>query len=591
MRTSSLTGTLFASLLIATALTPAGAADMTFERSLNVAKEPQNWLLHHGNYEGHRFSALNEINTDTAKNLKVAFTVALGGFEGAGSRYRFGNLEATPLVEDGVMYVPDGWGSVYAIDVTSGKKGVFRWKFDPQTNKAWAGDVACCGVNNRGVAMWKDKIISISLDGRMFAINKATGEKVWERKIADPAIGETLTLAPLIVRDVGIVGIAGGEYGIRGFIDGTDLNTGQGLWRTYTIPGAGEPGNDTWKDGQERWKHGGGSVWETATYDPDTDTFYQGIGNAGPDYDPEYRPGDNKWAASVLALSPRDGKIKWGFQYTPNDPYDFDEISEHPIINAKVNGEDRKLVVHAARNGFYYALDRVNGSFVLGKQYVDKLNWTTGLDPKTGKPLNYDPNKDVQEYAPGSHGSRAKPVSANCPSNSGGKNWPPSAYNAELNLLFITSIEGCNSIETIEQKSFVDQGGTVNPRERFAGGGTKSTERRYGSLKGINPVTGETKVSARLTYPPYAGVLATAGNLVFLGQLDGTFSAYDARTLQEVWSYNTGSGINAPPISYSVSGKQYIAVLVGSKQPAAVLSEAPELKNTSTASMLFVFGL
>ena len=591
MRTSSLTGTLFASLLIATALTPAGAADMTFERSLNVAKEPQNWLLHHGNYEGHRFSALNEINTDTAKNLKVAFTVALGGFEGAGSRYKFGNLEATPLVEDGIMYVPDGWGSVYAIDVTSGKKGVFRWKFDPQTNKAWAGDVACCGVNNRGVAMWKDKIISISLDGRMFAINKATGEKVWERKIADPAIGETLTLAPLIVRDVGIVGTAGGEYGIRGFIDGTDLNTGQGLWRTYTIPGAGEPGNDTWKDGQERWKHGGGSVWETATYDPDTDTFYQGIGNAGPDYDPEYRPGDNKWAASVLALSPRDGKIKWGFQYTPNDPYDFDEISEHPIINAKVNGEDRKLVVHAARNGFYYALDRVNGSFVLGKQYVDKLNWTTGLDPKTGKPLNYDPNKDVQEYAPGSHGSRAKPVSANCPSNSGGKNWPPSAYNAELNLLFITSIEGCNSIETVEQKSFVDQGGTVNPRERFAGGGTKSTERRYGSLKGIDPVTGETKVSARLTYPPYAGVLATAGNLVFLGQLDGTFSAYDARTLQEVWSYNTGSGINAPPISYSVSGKQYIAVLVGSKQPAAVLSEAPELKNTSTASMLFVFGL
>ena len=591
MRTSSLTGTLFASLLIATALTPAGAADMTFERSLNVAKEPQNWLLHHGNYEGHRFSALNEINTDTAKNLKVAFTVALGGFEGAGSRYKFGNLEATPLVEDGIMYVPDGWGSVYAIDVTSGKKGVFRWKFDPQTNKASAGDVACCGVNNRGVAMWKDKIISISLDGRMLAINKATGEKVWERKIADPAIGETLTLAPLIVRDVGIVGIAGGEYGIRGFIDGTDLNTGQGLWRTYTIPGAGEPGNDTWKDGQERWKHGGGSVWETATYDPDTDTFYQGIGNAGPDYDPEYRPGDNKWAASVLALSPRDGKIKWGFQYTPNDPYDFDEISEHPIINAKVNGEDRKLVVHAARNGFYYALDRVNGSFVLGKQYVDKLNWTTGLDPKTGKPLNYDPNKDVQEYAPGSHGSRAKPVSANCPSNSGGKNWPPSAYNAELNLLFITSIEGCNSIETVEQKSFVDQGGTVNPRERFAGGGTKSTERRYGSLKGIDPVTGETKVSARLTYPPYAGVLATAGNLVFLGQLDGTFSAYDARTLQEVWSYNTGSGINAPPISYSVSGKQYIAVLVGSKQPAAVLSEAPELKNTSTASMLFVFGL
>src|SRR6516162_9379739 len=584
-------GIAMAALLAGTALTPVRAADMTYDRALNVANEPQNWVLHHGNYQGHRFSQLREINTETVKNLKPVFSMALDGVEGAGTRHKSGNLEATPIVEDGIMYVPNGWGVVYALDVSSGKKATIRWKFDPQTNRAWAGDVACCGVNNRGIALWKDKVISVSLDGRLFAINKATGEKVWERKIANPDIGETLTLAPLVVRDVAIVGTAGGEFGIRGFIEGTDLNTGQQLWRTYTIPGEGEPGHETWKDGQEHWRHGGASSWETATYDAETDTIYQGIGNAGPDWDPEYRPGDNKWAASVLALNPSDGKIKWGFQYTPNDPYDFDEISEHPIINAKVNGEDRKLVVHAARNGFYYALDRVNGSFVLGKQYVDKLNWTTGLDPKTGKPLNYDPNKDVQEYAPGSHGSRAKPVSANCPSNSGGKNWPPSAYNAQLNLLFITSIEGCNSIETIEQKSFVDQGGTVNPRERFAGGGTKSTERRYGSLKGIDPVTGETKVSARLTYPPYAGVLATAGNLVFLGQLDGTFSAYDARTLQEVWSYNTGSGINAPPISYSVSGKQYIAVLVGSKQPAAVLSEAPELKNTSTASMLFVFGL
>jgi alcohol dehydrogenase (cytochrome c) len=362
------------SLLAATMLTPAGAADMTQERALSAAKEPQNWILHHGNYEGHRFSALKDINTNNVKNLKVAFTVALSGFE-SGGRYSLGSLEATPIVEDGIMYVPDGWGRVYAIDLTAGTKGTFRWRFDPQIDRAWAADVACCGVNNRGVALWKDKIISIALDGRMFALNKATGEKVWERKIADPAVAETLTLAPLVVRDIAIVGAAGGEYGIRGFIDATDLNTGKQLWRTYTIPGAGEPGNETWKDGQERWRHGGGSVWETATYDPETDTIYQGVGNAGPDYDVEYRPGDNKWAASVLALSPSDGKIKWGFQYTPNDPYDFDEISEHPIINGKVNGQDRKLVVHAARNGFYYALDRVNGSFVLGKQYVDQQTW------------------------------------------------------------------------------------------------------------------------------------------------------------------------------------------------------------------------
>ena len=385
MRMRTFAGALFASLLTATALTPAGAADMTTERALNPQREPQNWILHHGNYQGHRYSLLKEINADTVKNLKPAFTVALSGFQ-SGGRYAFGNLEATPLVEDGIMYVPDGWGSVYAIDLTAGKKGVIKWKMDPGTDRAWAGDVACCGVNNRGVALWKDKVISIALDGRMFAINKATGEVAWERKIADPAIGETLTIAPLVIRDLAIVGIAGGEFGIRGYIEATDLNTGKQAWRTYTIPGAGEPGNETWKDGKDHWKHGGGSVWETATYDPDTDTFYQGIGNAGPDWDAEYRPGDNKWAASVLAISPNDGKIKWGFQYTPNDPYDFDEISEHPIINAKVNGEDRKIVVHAARNGFFYALDRTNGSFIGGKQYVDQLNWTPGLDPKTGKP-------------------------------------------------------------------------------------------------------------------------------------------------------------------------------------------------------------
>src|SRR4051812_37022629 len=244
-----------ATLIAALLASAAHSADMTQERALNPDKEPQNWILHHGNYQGHRFSRLKDINTDNIKNLKVAFSVALGGFEGAGTKYKFGNLEATPIVEDGVMYVPDGWGTVYAIDVSNGKKGTFKWKFDPQIDKAWAGDVACCGVNNRGVALWKDKVISIALDGRMFAINKATGEKVWERKIADPALGETLTLAPLVVRDIAIVGAAGGEFGIRGYVDGTDLNTGKQVWRTYTIPGAGEPGSETWKDGQERWKH------------------------------------------------------------------------------------------------------------------------------------------------------------------------------------------------------------------------------------------------------------------------------------------------------------------------------------------------
>ena len=208
-------------------------------------------------------------------------------------------------------------------------------------------------------------------------------------------------------------------------------------------------------------------------------------------------------------------------------------------------------MVHAARNGFYYALDRTNGAFVAGRQYVDELNWTSGLDPKTGRPRNYDPTKDVQIYAAGSHPIRGQGPSKTCPSHSGGKNWPPSAYDPELGLLFIPSIEGCDSIINAEQQSFVDQGGTVKPRQRFAGGNTKNLpERRYGSLKAIDPASGEIKAWVNMPYPNYGGVLATAGNLVFIGQLDGTFYAYDARTLQELWSFNAGTGINAPPISY-----------------------------------------
>jgi alcohol dehydrogenase (cytochrome c) len=591
MKIASIVGALTSALLLATALTPVHAADMTNERMLNPQREPQNWILHHGNYQGHRFSSLKEINADNVKNLKPMFTVGLSGLQ-SGGRYAHGNLEATPLVEDGIMYVPDGWGSVYAIDLTSGKKGTIKWKMDPGTDRAWAGDVTCCGVNNRGVALWKDKVISVSLDGRLFSINKATGEVVWERKIADPAIAEVLTIAPLVIRDTAIVGIAGGEFGIRGFIEATDLNTGKALWRTYTIPGTGEPGNETWKDGKDRWKHGGGSIWETATYDPESDTFYQGVGNAGPDWDAEYRPGDNKWAASVIAIGPNDGKIKWGYQYTPNDPYDFDEISEHPIINAKVNGEDRKLVVHAARNGFFYALDRANGSFVAGKQYVDQLNWTPGLDPKTGRPLNYDPAGGFQVYNVGSHGTRAQPNGNKlCPAHFGGKNWEPTSYSPETGLLYIPSIEGCNFIEAAEQKDMDDQGGSVKWRERFTGGGIKTPERLYGSIKAVDPTTGEIKASQRLDYPNVGGALATAGNLVFFGLPDGTFSAHDAKSLKELWSFNVGTGINAPPITYSVNGKQYVAVLVGSRQAPNIIPLSPELKNTSTASMLFVFAL
>ena len=523
MNSKFVVGVLACALLAATALTPARAADMTTDRALNPQREPQNWILHHGNYQGHRYSLLKEINTDTVKNLKPVFTVALSGFQ-SGGRYAFGNLEATPIVEDGIMYVPDGWGSVYAIDLTAGKKGIIKWKMDPGTDRAWAGDVACCGVNNRGVALWKDKVISIALDGRMFAINKATGEVVWERKIADPAIAEALTIAPLVVRDLAIVGTAGGEFGIRGFIEATDLNTGKAAWRTYTIPGTGEPGNETWKDGKDHWKHGGGSVWETATYDPDTDTFYQGIGNAGPDWDAEYRPGDNKWAASVLAVNAADGKIKWGYQYTPNDPYDFDEISEHPIINAKVNGEDRKLVVHAARNGFFYALDRTQ-RLVRRRQAVCRQ-------------VELDARPRPQDRQAAQLRSRCRFPDLQCRAATA----PAPSRRAHSYARRTSAARTGSRPPTIRSSAC-----STSPRSRAATSSRRwcrrtwrtraapprcasaspaaASRRRTGSMAASRrsiPPTGEIKASLRLTYPNYSGALATAGNLVFLGHMDGT---------------------------------------------------------------------
>ena len=569
---------------------PACAADMTFDRAVASDSEASNWLMHHKDYAGHRFSKLDQINGSNVQNLRMMFAVGLSGMQ-SGGKYAFGNLEGTPIVEDGMIYVTDGWGSVYKIDATSGRKGTVVWKMDPGTDRAWAGDVACCGVNNRGVALWKDKVISVTLDGRVIAMKKDTGETVWDRQVANPAIGETMTLAPLVIRDVAIVGAAGAEYGIRGWIDATDLNTGKQVWRTYTVPAKGEKGSESWKGTHNAAEHGGGSVWETGTYDAASDTMYWGTGNPGPDWDAEYRPGDNLWTDSVMAMDPATGNVKWAYQYTPNDPFDYDEIGEHPLVDVMINGQPRKLVVHAARNGFFYEFDRTNGQFINGKQYSDKLNWTAGLDPETGKPASYDPKKDVQDYAEVARHNRAKASGLLCPSHYGAKNWEPTAYNPDLHLLYVGSFEGCDENTTKQQPDFVADGGTVKPRELFTGGGVRFIEPPSGSLKAIDVTTGNVVAKFPLPYPNLSGTLATAGGLVFAGELDGTFGAYDAKTLKELWSFNVGTGINAPAVTYAVNGKQFVAVLVGSRQPAAIIGQHPELKNTATASMLVVFGL
>jgi alcohol dehydrogenase (cytochrome c) len=564
-------------------LSPARADDVTQQRLLNADKEPGNWLLHHKDFSAHRFSSLNEINAGNVKNLKVAWTMQLGGVEGGGI-WTHGGLEGTPIVENGFMYVTDGWGSVYKIDAHGGK-GTLLWKMDPKTDHDWAGAVACCGVDNRGVALWGDLVISHTLDGRLIATNKETGQVAWQRQVADPDKGEVITGAPLIVKDMAITGVAGAEYGIRGWIAATDLKTQKELWRTYTIPGKGEPGSDTWKDSNNAAASGGGSTWVTGSYDPATDTIFWGVGNPGPDWDNAYRPGDNLYTDSTLALDATTGKIKWHYQHTPNDPYDYDSVAENVLVDIAGKNGPEKLDLEADRNGFAYAVDRNTGKFVWGLPFVKKVTWTKGIDPESGKPIEYDPKKQVQTYnvAP----NREQKITDICPGNMGGKNWPPTAYNPDLKLWYIPVIESCNRI-TMEEET-PDK---LKPRDFFTGGGPSQPFKITGSVTAIDVTTGKIAAKAELPFPDLGGILATP-DLVFSGQPSGQVIAFDGKSLQKLWEFNTGGGVNAPPISFSVDGKQYIAILVGlgGAWDKWFIDSTPELKKMQPGSVLYVFSL
>ncbi len=554
---------------------------VTPDRLLNADSEQGNWLTHHKDYDAHRFTPLNQINADNVKNLKVAWTLQLGGLEGGGI-WSHGGLEGTPLADNGFLYVTDGWGSVYKID-THGGHGTLVWKMNPKTDHDWAGAVACCGVDNRGAALWDDLVISHTLDGRLIATNKDTGQIAWQRKVADPDKGEVVTGAPLVIKDLAITGVAGAEYGIRGWIAATDLKTGKEAWRTYTIPMQGAQGADTWKkDGTAI--NGGGSTWVTGSYDPRTNTLFWGIGNPGPDWDNAYRPGDNLWTDSTLALDPDTGKIKWGFQHTPNDPYDYDSVAENVLADLP-NGQHIDL--EADRNGFGYALDRDTGKFLWAVPFVKKVNWTKGINPETGKPVEYNPNSGIQDYVAANTPSKNDPKVTICPGNMGGKNWPPTAYNPNLNLWYIPVIESCNIVTWQETKP-----GSYKPREFFTGGGPSNPIKITGSVTAIDATSGKEAGKLELPYPMLGGILATP-TLVIFGQPDGKVIAADAKSLAKLWEFDTGAGVSAPPMSFSVDGKQYIGLLVG--QGGAwdkwFINSTPDLKRIQPGSMLYVFGL
>ncbi len=541
------------------------AADVTYERLRNP--EPQNWLMNHHDFASQRFSPLDLINKTNVKNLKLAFAVPLGGK--AGNEY----VEATPLVDNGFMYITDVWGVVYKIDVHPGRQGKVLWKMDPGQQKP---------DRNRGVALWGNLVISVTgYDGRIIATDAESGQVVWDKKHGDQPDLE-FSAAPLALKDTIVIGASGGDNGVRNWLAGLDPKTGDQQWKTFVVPAPGEPGSETWKDKNNAWQTGGGALYVTGSYDPQNNTTYWGTGNPAPRYDSSNRPGDNLFTNSSVAFDAATGKMRWFFQHTANDNRDYDSSGPQIIVDGKVNGEDRKLLVHANRNGFHYTLDRQNGQFLKAVQYADKVTWTKGIDAKTGKPVDYDPRKDVQNFAIEWKGG-ADILKNACPDVHGGTNfWPPS-YSQKTKLLYITGNEGCANIVP-------DQ--TAHVRGKFGGGGYVNEARITSGLVVLDPASGEVKRRKEHAYANHSGVLTTAGGIVVTALLDGTIVAYDDETLEELWKINVGTGFVAPPMTYAVDGKQYIAIASGLNPVArAKLARSPEMKNQSNATMLFVFAL
>lgn len=559
---------------------PTVADPVTSERLAKAGDKTEagNWLMVNKTYNSNRYSPLTEITPANAANLKLAFAVPLGGLEP--SSFGIGALEGTVLAKDGFLYPTDPWGTPYKIDVTSGKQGKIVWTCDTGVNKDPSAGIL---IANRGAALYDNTVITNLSDGRVVACDDSTGQVVWQSQITQNP-GEGFSGAPLVVDDKIIVGQSFGDWATRGFIAALDAKTGKELWRFYTVPQPGDPGSETWKcsdaNNPDCWKTGGAAAWVTGSYDPKSKTIYWGTGNPVPMFEPQYRPGDNLYSSSTVALDVGTGKLKWYFQYTPGDYHDYDEVGSQQLVDVKVGGEDRKVLAHFGRNGMFYTLDQTNGSFIAGAPYVDKLNWTKGLDPKTGLPVEYDPNKALQVYI-----TPTKPGQAldTCPNIQGGMNYWPSAVDPTTAIAFGAGIEGCGDVTPVTTDP-----ATVTPGNIFEGGGYKNTTGQTGSVFGWSVADHKEIAKGKLPYPNYSGVSVSPG-LVWAGQIDGTFAAYDEKTLEQKWSINIGQSIEAPPTIFSVNGKEYVAIMGGGSGSADF--GYPELKNRPAANMLYVFGL
>ena len=502
--------------------------------------EPHNWLQIRGNYEGWLYSPLDQINTSNVQSLKPAWSFATGVVEGH---------QAPPIVNDGVMFVTTPMNQVIALDAATGEQ---LWRYKREIPE----DLFQLHPTNRGVGLYGDHVYVATTDSFLVALKARTGEVAWEVAVDDYQAGYYMTLAPLIVKGKVMVGVSGGEYGIRGYVAAYDADTGKEAWRTYTVPAPGEPGSDTWpKD--DAWKTGGGSTWMTGVYDADTDIVYWGVGNAAP-WMGDTRGGmDNLYTTSVIAFKPGDGKIIGHHQYHWNDSWDWDEISPPIIRPVTRNGRTFKALVNVARNGHIFVLEPTPQGPI---KFVDAWNYVytnvvTGIDSKTGR-FTYDP-----AHWPGT-GKRAQ----FCPSLWGGKDWPPAAYNPETGLIYIPANENiCSTLEGAKEDYVPGELYIGVPIPVILGGFTlREGWDHIGEIQAWD-VDGKKEVWTE-TYPHqnWGPILTTGGGLVFSGGTnDRMFRAHDAKSGSLLWEYPTNSGITAIPSTFSVGGKQYVAVQSG----------------------------
>ncbi|MES5481244.1 methanol/ethanol family PQQ-dependent dehydrogenase [Bradyrhizobium sp. INPA03-11B] len=536
-----------------------GASAQTNEQLVKGATDTSNVLNYGMGYNLQRFSTLNQINKDTVKNLVPVWNYSLNDDR---------SEESQPLVYQGVLYVTTHNATI-AIDAKTGKQ---IWKTKVEY-PAETPRIVCCGIINRGAALYDGKLFRTTLDANVIALDAKTGKELWREKAADIKEGYSMTVAPLVADGVVITGISGAEFGTRGFIDGWDPATGKKLWRTYSIPTPDEPGGDTWKG--DTWKLGGGSTWITGSYDAELNTVYWGIGNPGP-FNSAVRPGDNLYTCSVLALDPKTGKIKWHYQFSPNNPFDYDSVAEMVLADMNVEGKPTKVLMDANRNGFFYVLDRTNGKLLAANPYVN-VNWATGVDLKTGRPIETDVAKDARD---------GKKVTV-YPSILGGKNWEPMSFNPQTGLAYANTLAfgGKYKAEpvTFKQGEWYLGMDLTDPWEWGTG--------PRGHLKAIDPMTGKAKWEAPSDIPRFSGVLSTAGGVVFSGQLTGEFEAFDADNGKKLWQFQTGSGIEGQPVTWQQDGVQYVAVTSGYGGVYSLFSGDERLAKVPPGGSVWVFAV